>query len=113
MKNARRASSSFADPPEPVREELWSAERLGQHALSLAERQRVRPGRWGDRWLGPRLRENGRVLLASYRTMAGALRDERASTTAAEGRVANLHIVGGEVGGGADCGLRQCWAELH
>src|SRR5947199_1401659 len=93
MKNARRASSSFADPPEPVREELWSAERLGQHALSLAERQRVRPGRWGDRWLGPRLRENGRVLLASYRTMAGALRDERAITPAAEWLVDNFHLV--------------------
>ncbi|HEX4964128.1 MAG TPA: glucoamylase family protein [Thermoanaerobaculia bacterium] len=90
--------SSFASLPEPIREELWSVERLEQHALSLGERQRVRPGRrWGDPRLRPRLRVNGRVLLASYRTMAEAMRDEQAITPAAEWLVDNFHLVEDQV----------------
>ncbi len=65
MKTAARPSSLFANLPEPIREELWGGERLEQHATGLAGMQRVRPGRRGDRRLGPRLRDNGRVLLAS------------------------------------------------
>src|SRR5258708_35293877 len=85
---------SFANLPEPIREELWSVERLEQHALTLAQTQQVRPGRWGDPRLRPRLRENGRVLLDSYRAMAEAMRDERAITPAAEWLVDNFHLVG-------------------
>ena len=84
---------SFADLPEPIREELWGAERLELHAASLAATQQVRPRRWGDRRLTPRLRQNGRVLLASYRTIAEAIRDERAITPAAEWLVDNFHLV--------------------
>ena len=39
------------------------------------------------------MRENGRVLLASYRTIAEAMRDERAITPAAEWLVDNFHLV--------------------
>ncbi len=51
-----------------------------------AHPQRGRP-------LLPRLAENGRVLLASYRALAEAIRDERAITPAAEWLVDNFHIV--------------------
>jgi len=89
--------SSFANLPEPIRDELWSVERLEQHALTLAKTQRVRPGRWGDPRLRPRLRDNGRALLVSYRAMAEAMRDERAITPAAEWLVDNFHLVEDQV----------------
>ena len=41
----------------------------------------------------PRVAENGRVLLESYRTLARAIKDERAVTPAAEWLVDNFHIV--------------------
>src|ERR1700704_3965953 len=90
--------SSFANLPEPIRDELGSVERLEQHALTLAQTQRVRPGRrWGDPRLRPRLRDNGRNLLKSYRAIAEAMRDERAITPAAEWMVDNFHLVEDQV----------------
>ena len=71
----------MSDLAEPIREELWGIERLEQHAVSLAGMQRVKLGR-GDRRLVSRVGENGRVLLKSYRTIAEAIREERAITPA-------------------------------
>jgi cyclic beta-1,2-glucan synthetase len=93
MSSDRRPPPSFADLPEPIRGEIWGAERLELHAASLAAAQRVRPGPGGDRRLARRLRDNGRVLLASYRTIAATLRTERAITPAAEWLVDNFHLV--------------------
>ena len=45
------------------------------------------------RLLLPRLADNGRVLLAAYRSLAKAIRDEHAITPAAEWLVDNFHIV--------------------
>src|SRR5437763_2032793 len=84
MSSTQRSRPSSADLPEPIREEIWGAERLEQHALQLAGTQRVRVRRRGDPRLTPRVRENGRVLLESYRTIAAAIREERAITPAAE-----------------------------
>jgi cyclic beta-1,2-glucan synthetase len=89
----RPSPPSFADLPEPIREDLWGVERLEQHAASLAAMQRVRPGRARDRPLTPRVRDNGRALLQSYRTIAEAIRDERAITPASEWLVDNFHLV--------------------
>ena len=72
------------DPEEPVRSELFSVERLEQHAESLAVAQRVTPGAGTRRPLASRLNDNGRVLLAAYRTIAAAVREERVITPAAE-----------------------------
>ncbi|HEY0553570.1 MAG TPA: hypothetical protein VGG20_04850, partial [Thermoanaerobaculia bacterium] len=88
-----RSPLSLTDFPEPIRSELWGVERLEQHAAGLAASQRVRPGRRRGRQLAARVRENGRVLLASYRTIAEAMRDERAITPAAEWLVDNFHLV--------------------
>ncbi len=93
MSSAQRPLPSFADLPEPIREELWGVEKLEQHAATLAGEQRVRPGRARDRRLTPRVKDNGRVLLESYRGLAAAIRSERAVTPAAEWLVDNFHLV--------------------
>ena len=36
MSSAQRPLPSFADLPEPIREELWGVEKLEQHAAILA-----------------------------------------------------------------------------
>ncbi|HXK27862.1 MAG TPA: hypothetical protein VJ646_06385, partial [Candidatus Binatia bacterium] len=78
---------------EPIRAELFSAERLEQHAASLAAAQRVTTTPRKGRRLLPRVLDNGRVLLESYRAIAQAIREERAITPAAEWLVDNYHIV--------------------
>src|SRR6266536_2917579 len=78
---------------EPIRAELFSSERLEQHAESLATAQRVTTSPRKGRPLLPRVLDNGRVLLESYRSIAQAIRDERAITPAAEWLVDNYHIV--------------------
>ncbi|HZC45840.1 MAG TPA: protein ndvB, partial [Candidatus Acidoferrum sp.] len=83
----------MAHTEEPIRAELFSVERLEQHGETLAVAQRVtdRPGR--GRPMAARVRENGRVLLEAYRSIAGAIREERAITPAAEWLVDNFHVV--------------------
>jgi cyclic beta-1,2-glucan synthetase len=81
------------DAQEPIRSELFSVERLEQHAESLAAAQRVTTRAGNARQLAPRLRDNGRVLLAAYRSTGKAIREEHAITPAAEWLVDNFHIV--------------------
>lgn len=81
------------DTEEPIRSELFSIERLEQHAESLAAAQRVteRPGT--GRRLAPRLEENGRALLHAYRAIAEAISKKHVITPAAEWLVDNFHVV--------------------
>ncbi len=78
---------------EPIRAELFSQERLEQHAESLAAAQTVTSEVSRGRPLIPRVVENGRILLDSYRSIARAIREEHAITPAAEWLVDNFHIV--------------------
>ncbi|MBI3357517.1 MAG: hypothetical protein HY038_12250, partial [Nitrospirae bacterium] len=78
---------------EPIRAELFGVERLEQHAESLAVAQTVTGDARQGRLLTLRVVENGRVLVESYRTIARAIRDEKAITPAAEWLVDNFHIV--------------------
>ena len=80
-------------PAEPIRSELFSPERLEQHAESLAAAQHTTAEARGDHRLLSRVRENGRVLLDAYRTIAQAIREERVITPAAEWLVDNFHVV--------------------
>ena len=59
-----------------IRDELFSIERLELHAASLASAQAVtaRPPR--RRSLDLRLKDNAAFLLAAYRALAGALRED-------------------------------------
>ncbi len=81
------------DTEDPIRAELFSLERLEQHAESLAEAQRVARGARRGRQLTRRLRANGRVLLAAYRDIGESIRQERIITPAAEWLVDNFHVV--------------------
>src|SRR5262249_43648125 len=78
---------------EPIRGELLSTERLEQFAEVLAAQHSVLPGLRRGKLLLPRLNENGRVLLASYRAIASAIREERTISPAAEWLADNFHIV--------------------
>src|SRR5262252_4774696 len=78
--------------PEPIRGELLGVERLEELAEAIA-RHRVAPSRPPNPGLLSRTRENGRVLLRCYRTLAAVINEERASTPAAEWLVDNFHIV--------------------
>ncbi len=88
-------SSTTLDPEleEPIRAELFGAERLEQHAESLAAAQIITGDLRRGRLLTPRVLENGRVLVDSYRTIARAIREEKTITPAAEWLVDNFHIV--------------------
>ena len=84
---------ALSDLEEPIRAELFSSERFEQHAESLAAAQSVTTTPRKGRRLLPRVLDNGRVLLESYRAIAQAIREERAITPAAEWLVDNYHIV--------------------
>ncbi|HEY0519105.1 MAG TPA: glucoamylase family protein, partial [Ilumatobacteraceae bacterium] len=90
---ARRPRRSPADLSPPIVEELFSVERLEQHARTLAEAQAVMEGNHKGKAVQPRVAENGRVLVESYRTLAQAIKDERSITPAAEWLVDNFPIV--------------------
>ena len=84
----------FTEPEKPIRSELFSVERLEQHAESLAAAQTVVSGQDEEgRPLIPRVMENGRVLLEYYRAIARAIQHEQAITPAAEWLVDNFYIV--------------------
>src|SRR6202522_1379917 len=82
----------FSEPEETIRAELFSVERLEQHAESLAAAQLVVTDPEEGRPLIPRVLENGRVLLEYYRATARAIQHEQAITPAAEWFVDNLYI---------------------
>ena len=77
----------------PIREELYSVERLEQYAATLAAEHRVSDSPRRGRRLLPRLEENARALVAAYHTLAEAIRRESAISPAAEWFVDNFHIV--------------------
>jgi cyclic beta-1,2-glucan synthetase len=93
MRWFRATADPLPDPDEPIRTELFSVERLEQHGESLAAAQQVTDDPRHGRTLGRRAAENGRVLLASYRIIAEAIREETAVTPAAGWLVDNFHIV--------------------
>ena len=91
--NALGGSEGFAaETDEPIRAELFSIERLEQHAASLAEAQQITTRFGAGRGLGKRLQDNGRVLNQAYRATAKAIREERAITPAAEWLIDNFYV---------------------
>src|SRR5271165_7151502 len=92
-KNPVPGPISLGGVDEPIRAELFGLERLEQHAESLAAAQTVRKEPQQGLPLIPRVLENGRVLLDSYRGIAQAIKEKQAITPAAEWLVDNFHIV--------------------
>ncbi len=76
-----------------VREELFSIERLEQHAATLAAVQLVaiKPPRRHS--LQARLKDNEAVLLSTYRAIAASVSEGHAITPAAEWLIDNYHLV--------------------
>jgi len=89
----RGPPSSPWDSLKPVREELFSLERLEEHARSLALAQRVAPKPIKGHSLSGRLADNATVLLNAYRVNAKAIDDGHAITPAAEWLIDNYHLV--------------------
>jgi cyclic beta-1,2-glucan glucanotransferase len=92
LTRARRATD-FTDFEEPIRAELFSAERLEQHAQSLALAQTVTRNPADERTLVPRVRENGRVLHEAHKLIGNAARQRLAITAAAEWLLDNFHVI--------------------
>jgi cyclic beta-1,2-glucan synthetase len=81
------------DGQDPIREELFSAERIEEHARSLAAAQPVTAKPIRGYPLARRLADNGASLLEAYRSMAEAIDAGRAITPAAEWLIDNYHLV--------------------
>jgi cyclic beta-1,2-glucan synthetase len=77
----------------PVRGELFGAERLEQHAKSLAAAQPVSKGRTRDDRLADRLADNATFLLQANRALAKSAEDGHHDTPAAEWLADNYHLV--------------------
>ncbi|MDZ5697492.1 GH36-type glycosyl hydrolase domain-containing protein [Chelativorans sp. M5D2P16] len=88
-----RSSSSPWNDVAPVREELFSVERLEQHAESLAAAQPVSNRPPAVLPLHTRLNDNATVLLAAYRASAAELESGRGVVPAAEWLLDNYHLV--------------------
>ncbi len=95
----RASSASPWVSRKPVREELFSAERLEEHARSLAAAQTVTPRPTRGRPLSGRLADNATVLLHAYRTISRSTGNARSITPAAEWLVDNYYLVEREIHG--------------
>jgi cyclic beta-1,2-glucan synthetase len=77
----------------PIRDAIFSLERLEQHAQELAGIQSLLLDPRRGRGLSRRVRENARVLTQAYRSIVEAIRLERPITPAAEWLVDNFFVV--------------------
>jgi cyclic beta-1,2-glucan synthetase len=85
---------SVSKPPEPpIRAELFSIERLEQHAESLAAAQHIAPHTKRGLPLDKRLYDNTKVLTETYRAIVRANLAHQPITPAAEWLLDNFHIV--------------------
>ena len=81
------------DSENSIREELFSIERLEQHAESLAATQPITALPTSGRSFAARLKDNESALLEAYRAIARAVGEGRAITPAAEWLLDNYHLV--------------------
>ena len=88
-----RGPASPWNSDEPIRAELFSIERLEEHAASLAMAQPVVAKRLSRGSLVARLRDNESALLAAYRDIADTVGAGRVITPAAEWLLDNYHLV--------------------
>ncbi|MFX8343312.1 hypothetical protein ABTL58_19605, partial [Acinetobacter baumannii] len=79
--------------PAPIREELFSLERLENHARSLAAAQPVAPGPRSGRPLTRRLADNQQRLVGAYQTLSAAAAAGEEVTPAAQWLLDNFHVV--------------------
>src|SRR6266699_4495464 len=87
-----KTKAPFDRSEEPIRGELFSVERLEEYAGTLAAAHRIVRKKGRARLL-PRLEDNGRKLVAAYRTLVEAVRKGDSISPAAEWLLDNFHIV--------------------
>ena len=97
MRSTKRVIVDSSHIEEPIRAELFGAERLEQHAESLATADRITKKPTGGRDLLPRVRDNGRVLLNAYHSIVEAVGAKRDITLAEEWLLDNFHVVDEQV----------------
>ncbi len=86
-----------AVPEPPLRDELLSIERLEERAKSLAARFTVAPLRQRVNRVFPRLRDNTRVLRATYAVLADDVHRGQLVMAAAEWLLDHFHLVTAEI----------------
>lgn len=79
--------------PAPIREELFSLERLESHARSLAAAQPVAPAPRSGRPLDRRLADNQQRLVAAFQMLGAAAAAGEEVTPAAQWLLDNFHLV--------------------
>jgi cyclic beta-1,2-glucan synthetase len=89
----RFTGAADAGAEVPIREELYSIERLEQYAATLAAEHQIAEKPHRISLLLPRLEENGRMLVAAYKALAESIREEHVISPAAEWLVDNFHLV--------------------
>src|ERR1700687_3557878 len=80
-------------PEPPIRAELFSVERLEQHAERLAAAQRITSKPKRVRPLTRRVYDNTQVLIDTYRVIVKATHTRESITPAAEWLLDNFHVV--------------------
>ncbi len=78
---------------DPIRGEIYSVERLEEYATFLANEIKPSSNPRLSQPLLPRMRDNGKMLLTSYRVLTEAIHRKEAISPAAEWLVDNFHIV--------------------
>ncbi len=91
--NGEWSKTSRVNDEEPIREELFSIERLEQYAPMLADEHQVSERPQRGRVLLPRFEENGRHLIAAYRKLTEAVFEGQGVSPAAEWLIDNFHVV--------------------
>ncbi len=90
-KRIRRRANAATDAP--IHGEVLSAERLAEHAETLAEKHELAAASGRERNLLSRLEENYARLVEGYEILTDSARDGDQMTPAAEWLVDNFHIV--------------------
>lgn len=88
-----RAGSDLWRDTAVIRADLFGAERLEHHAISLARAQPVTRRRMRVTPLAARVGDNADVLLAAYRACGQAVQARQTITPAAEWLLDNFHLI--------------------
>jgi len=97
LSDVMRRLRGVSDGDLPIRDELYSIERLEQFAATLAAEHKIADKPRHTNHLLPRLEENARALVAAYHALAESIRREHVISPAAEWLVDNFHIVEDQV----------------
>ncbi|HEV7856015.1 MAG TPA: phosphorylase, partial [Herminiimonas sp.] len=97
LRTARPTFSPTSEDTEPgdqpIRAEIFSAERLELHAAHLAATHKIGSGGVHRKNLTAVTRENGRILVTAHAAIEKTAGERRAITSAAEWLLDNLHVV--------------------